>query len=147
MNLARFLFAGPHRLRAFVGLFCVLATFAVRASTSDASPRTSSLLDGRWEFQLDPDSVGIDQQWFAEGRPFPDHITVPGAWDAQGFGPETAKMRHNHIGKAWYRRQIDIPAEPASGRTFLYFGGVCRSARVWVNGREAGSHLGYVSDF
>jgi len=112
------------------------------------SPRQTVLLDGDWQFQLDPNDLGAKEGWFAEGRQLAHFAKVPGAWDAQGFGPETEKMRHNFIGKGWYKRRIQIPSSDSKEqRYFLVFGGVYRSARVWVNGEEVGKHLGYVSDF
>ncbi|HOF39975.1 MAG TPA: glycoside hydrolase family 2 TIM barrel-domain containing protein, partial [Candidatus Hydrogenedentes bacterium] len=104
-------------------------------------------LDGAWEFRLDPASVGEAEGWNSGSASFPDAIQVPGAWDAQGFGGETPKMHHSHVGKGWYRRTVDIPADWQGRRLFLCFGGVYRSAKVWVNGEFAGAHLGYVSDF
>ncbi len=115
---------------------------------SAAEPFRQTLsLDGQWSFQLDPEKLGEKEQWYAEGKKLPDSINVPGAWDAQGYGQETAKMRHNFIGAGWYKRTIQVPRGTNEHRYFLKFGGVYRDVRVWINGREVGYHLGYVSQF
>ncbi len=111
------------------------------------TPRHTTSLDGQWSFQLDPDNFGDQEQWQAPAKKLSGTIIVPGAWDAQGYGPETDKMRHNFIGKGWYKRTVYVPAAGEGHRFYLKFGGVYRDVRVWVNGREAGYHIGYVSQF
>jgi hypothetical protein len=111
------------------------------------APRLTLLLDGQWDFQLDPNNGGETERWYGDGKKLADSITVPGAWDAQGFGAETEKMKHNFIGKGWYKRTIIVPQVSGGQRLFLRFGGVYRSVRAWVNGEEVGQHVGYVSEF
>jgi hypothetical protein len=127
-------------------LLCLCLAFVSPPAAAD-SPRKTVSLDGAWSFQLDPDGVGEAEQWYAPAKSLAHTIRVPGAWDAQGFGPETEKMRHNFIGKGWYKRTVDLPKATAGQRLYLRFGGVYRDVRVWVNGRPAGYHLGYVSQF
>lgn len=110
-------------------------------------PRQTLSLDGQWEFQLDPNNRGEAEQWYAGGKKLSDKIKVPGAWDAQGFGPETEKMRHNFIGKGWYKRKVMVPEASGDQHFILRFGGVYRSVRAWVNDQEVGRHVGYVSSF
>ncbi|MDB6168507.1 MAG: glycoside hydrolase family 2 sugar binding protein [Verrucomicrobia bacterium] len=132
--------------RKFLFLFIPL----LLSSASFAAPdtvRATVPLDGAWSFQLDPENVGEKEQWYAAGKKLAGSITVPGAWEAQGYGEETAKMRHNFIGKGWYKRTVNVPEATGDQRFFLRFGGVYRAVRVWVNEREVGYHLGYVSCF
>jgi len=133
-------------LRAFVGFLgltlCCLAAAAVLGET-----RPSINLDGPWSFRMDPGNAGETEQWFGPSIGFADTIQVPGAWEAQGFGGETEKLHHHFIGKSWYKRQVDLPAEWAGRRVFLCFGGVHRYASVWVNGKFFGEHIGYLSPF
>ncbi len=126
-------------------LFPLLSLFACHGFAVEA--RSTVSLDGQWSFQLDPGSIGEKEQWYGDAKPLAGTIQVPGAWDAQGHGPETPKMRHNFIGKGWYKRTVDVPALADAQRLFLRFGGIYRDVRAWVNGREAGHHLGYVSQF
>lgn len=128
-------------------LLVLLPLLACAGFAAPETPRHTTSLDGQWSFQLDPDSVGQQEQWYNDAQKLSGMIAVPGAWDAQGYGPETDKMRHNFIGKGWYKRTVDTPALDENQRLYLRFGGVYRAVRVWVNGREAGYHLGYVSQF
>lgn len=118
------------------------------ATAALGSGRPTIPLDGAWQFRLDPKEEGEKEQWFDAKVPFDATIQVPGAWDAQGFGSETPKLRHNFVGKAWYRRQVTIPAEWKGKQLFLTIGGVHRYAKVWVNSVPLGDeHIGYLSPF
>jgi len=146
-----------------IGLFAGLAQAGAaegsRTRGGSGSDRQSINLDGTWAFATDPVRVGEDERWFQPERSFPrmprpgyaekadGQIQVPGIWDAQGYGTETDKVRHNFVGLGWYRRSIRIPAGWAGRRVFLCLGGVHRYAKVWVNGRLLGEHIGYLSAF
>ena len=133
-----------HRIhtKMLVLLLCLLAALPAFAQT-----RPISNLDGPWSFQMDPKNAGEAEQWFTAPVPFSDTIQVPGAWEAQGFGAETEKLRHHFIGKGWYKRQVEVPAEWAGRRVFLCIGGVHRYADLWVNGTFLGEHIGCLSPF
>jgi len=96
---------------------------------------------------MDPANAGEAEQWYANTVSFPDTILVPGAWEAQGFGDETEKLHHHFIGKGWYKRQVEIPADWAGRRVSLCIGGVHRYGSVWVNGKSFGEHVGCLSPF
>ncbi|MBI2301764.1 MAG: hypothetical protein HYU66_22910, partial [Armatimonadetes bacterium] len=87
-------------------------------------PRARLSLDGTWE--TCPDAAGGDTppaeaKWTA--------VQVP------GWLPQPA--RHT-----WYRRSFDLPPALQGRRLKLCFGAVNHAARVYVNGRLAGSHVG-----
>ena len=86
-----------------------------------------------WRFALDPDDVGREQEWFAEG--FDDsgwaEIAIEQTWQEAG---------HDYVGVAWYRRVIELPDRDTPPRVMLEFQGVDESAWVWVNGQFAGEH-------
>ena len=114
-------------------------------------------LDGVWDFATDPDNRGETEKWFLPGAklpvmPLPGYaptadgtIRVPGIWDNQGYGTETDKVRHNFVGKGWYRRTVEIPGSWKGRRTVLVVTGVSRYSKVWVNERFLGEHIGYLS--
>jgi hypothetical protein len=104
-------------------------------------------LDGKWAFQTDPHNIGEKERWFEDAVPFNEEITVPGAWDAQGIGDETDKVKNNYVGKAWYRKEVIIPDNWTGKQIILYIGGVHRYADVWINGKYMLRHVGYLSDF
>src|SRR5687768_15679682 len=101
---------------------------------TDMVARTRLSLDGQWNFWTDPHSSqslsSLDEQHAA-------HITVPAPWQAD------ARFR-DYIGAAWYRCEIDIPAEWfESGRVILLgFGAVDYFAEVWLNDIKVGEHEG-----
>jgi hypothetical protein len=137
----------------------------------DAGKRPSLDLSGEWEFRLDPEDQGKAAKWFEGDVPFDRKITVPGAWNAQGAeyasesqlrryerlrlngtnlpgtDRESDKLYHVYPGPAWYRRSVTVPKDWRLPVVWLTFGGVHRSAEVWVNGHPVGSHLAYVTPF
>ncbi len=52
-----------------------------------------------------------------------------------------------HAERLWYRRLFTVPKEWAGKRTLLHFGAVDWEAKVWVNGKEIGSHRGGYDPF
>jgi beta-galactosidase len=107
----------------------LLLTLSAQAQTGEQQLS----LNGRWLFKTDPYGVGEKQQWFS-----PDYaaagwegMTVPGNWDT-----------HNHhahyVGKGWYRRQVEVPADWQGQRIKLNFEAVYHDAKVWLNGQYLG---------
>jgi beta-galactosidase/beta-glucuronidase len=47
----------------------------------------------------------------------------------------------------WYRKEIEIPQEWMTKRTLIHFGAVDYRAQLWVNGSEAGAHIGGYTSF
>ena len=96
-----------------------------------------------WEFETDPNDVGVKEQWYSNGEKpsFAQTMTSPAVWQAKGVA--------NYDGIAWYRKTITISPVPADGASVWLWiggapGGVLRSAHVWANGVHCGRHLGYV---
>ncbi|HWG42419.1 MAG TPA: glycoside hydrolase family 2 TIM barrel-domain containing protein [Gemmataceae bacterium] len=70
------------------------------------------------------------------GKDLAERILVP-------FPVESALsgvMKHGD--RLWYRRLFTVPKEWGSQRVLLHFGAVDWEAKVWVNGKEIGSHRG-----
>jgi hypothetical protein len=92
-----------------------------------------------WQFQPDPKDMGVTFQWY-----LPDYqdgwepIDTTRYWQLQGHADETG---WGYSGKAWYRTQVDVPADAAGKPLTLTLGGVYygelkdRYVWVWVNGR------------
>jgi hypothetical protein len=128
-------------------------------------------LSGQWNFKLDRDNAGINEQWFS--RQLSDKITLPGSLQEQGFGDKpSAKTRwtsrigmkllsdprfteyihsddfkcpfwltpdRHYVGKAWYQREVKIPADWQDKRIVLYLERPHWQITVWVDGLSAGS--------
>jgi len=93
-------------------------------------------LNGRWAFRIDPTNVGEKENWQEkDDADFWGDIHVPGTWQSQGYGTE-------YHGVGWYRRTLEVPAAWQGREIWLNFDGVATRARVWVNGRFVGEHLG-----
>lgn len=132
--------AGP-ALTATTRFLClVLAVCAcLLADAAHAAERTSAVINRDWTFTL--------------GNPA----------DAQAPGHDTAPWRrvdlpHSfsepyflgtgfHVGHGWYRKQLDILAAAIGKRITLEFDGVFQDAVVWVNGHQAGRHVGGYTGF
>ena len=88
-------------------------------------------LNGPWDYAI---TAGTRQPAAYEGS-----ILVP-------FSPEeelSGVGRSLKSGEClWYHRQVLIPAQFGGKRLLLHFGAVDQTATVWVNDRQAGSHVG-----
>jgi beta-galactosidase len=104
------------------------------ASLAQSIPGEQRLsLNGPWAFKTDPDNQGETGQWFAGNYPTAgwESMTVPGNWDTHN-----AYARYD--GKAWYRKQVDVPADWAGKSLRLHFEAVYHDAKVWLNGELLG---------
>jgi hypothetical protein len=110
-------------------------------------------LDGEWSFALLPDNSSNDYQ-SAEAHIEASNFTirVPGSWDAQGFGNATDRMDHEWLGRAAYRRRVELPAvftealARDGARAWLVVQRPKRSVSVYVGSQFLGSHLGYLDN-
>ncbi len=107
-------------------------------TTITASSHNLSLA-GQWEFVLDPQDLGLGQEWFK--RSLDTTIQVPASWSEQGFG-EPPKSHFlagwNPVlvyeGAAWYSRLLDVPSEWAGQFIELVLSGVRWRSTVWLDG-------------
>lgn len=92
-------------------------------------------LDGEWQFNSAPPAE------FWKSAPMNwKRIQVPGEWTMQGFtvAPNVA---------AGYTRTFVVPADWIGRRLKLRCDSIYSDAVVWINGREAGKHLGGFTPF
>ena len=113
-------------------------------------------LSGEWGFRLDPEDRGLAERWFADPTMLAETISVPGSWQAQGFGGDgevqvrdfrlmARTFRATYEGTGWYGRHFRPPAQWQGGRLWLNFGGVHPTAEVWLDGRRLGeNHLPFL---
>ena len=72
-------------------------------------------LDGQWTLTLDEDDAAT-KRMAAAGNKTSGPITVPGAWQAQGFGEETERAWHQYMG-------VSLVGRPSDGNGLFYVGG------------------------
>ena len=95
----------------------------------------------------------VRDNWINLNGPWEYAITAspdfPERYDGQilvPFSPETELSGVSRLPGPeeylWYRRQISLPESFHGKRVLLHFGAVDQCATVWVNGREAASHVG-----
>ncbi len=120
-------------------------------------PNTYLLLDGEWQFALDPDDTGLQQQWYA-GHTYTATADWPGSIEAhmaQAEGDLTSVGWQDTV-VAWYERTFTLPqqSEPLSRSLMqLTFGACGYETRVWLNGHllrtieDEEIHLGEYTSF
>lgn len=105
-------------------------------------------LNGMWRFSgiensknAFADNADLDKMYMSPS--FDDSswedIPVPLNWYVQY---PTAMLRDMPYVKGWYRKTIDIPDTASVSRIMLHFGVIGYEARLYIDGKEAGSHKG-----
>ena len=132
----------------------VLLVLALVPSASAAEVPTSQrlyeegpggrfLMGGEWLLRRDDAGQGLRQRWqrqtsAAGWAP----VTVPNVWNV---GDETERSLAGSV--AWYRKDFELPDRRAHLDWAVRFESVNHRARVWLNGREIGSHTGAAVPF
>jgi beta-glucuronidase len=96
------------------------------------------LMDGSWYFRLDPQDQGLAQGFQRQGSlngwtP----VAVPNAWNANDVSDASQRG-----GVGWYRTDFRAPKAGGSTSWVVRFESVNYRARVYLNGRQIGSHEG-----
>jgi beta-galactosidase len=90
-----------------------------------------------WQFQ-DAWKPGYDDAAWSR-------VFLPHSWDQTAHTPWVSINHWRGIG--WYRKEFATPRLSGGQRALLEFEGAMQVAKVWVNGREAGSHTGGYTGF
>jgi len=90
-----------------------------------------------WQFR-DAWKTGYDDSQWSE-------VFLPHSWDQTAHLPWVALQHWRGMG--WYRRSFRVPTLSGGQRAFLEFEGAMQVAKVWVNGRPAGEHVGGYTGF
>jgi len=113
-------------------IFCVMAGAWMPAA---AANRQVIDLSGTWHIIADPNEEGLDEQWYQpEHLPAGAPIAVPGEWETV--------LGTDFDGVAWYWRDVALPEFGANQSVLLRFEAAATGATVWIDGVEAGSHVG-----
>jgi hypothetical protein len=136
-----------------VGIAAGLARSEETAAQTLAGERSRLMLDGTWDFRMDPKQQGEAERWSSADIPYPHTIPVPGIWQAHGFGEPGYQQfaegrdwrlrsgmvaKHNYQGVAWFRKTFTAPKEWSGQRVWLRFEGICNHGDVYLNGKKVG---------
>jgi beta-galactosidase/beta-glucuronidase len=119
---------------------------ASRGGTAAAAVQTMSLDGADWLLELNPADPAV-LRMKAAGNKTKGPISVPGAWQAQGFGEETVALKNQYIGAATYSKTVAVPAPMvAKGRSlWVVAERIERSAKLVVGKKLVAEHTGYLS--
>ena len=114
--------------------------------------RAGISLDGTWNTIVDPYETGLGSHFYENSRPktkgdllefdfeHSPKLHVPGDWNTQ------RESLLFYEGPIWYQRNFSY--HKRSGiRDFLYFGAANYFARIWLNGKKLGEHVGGFTPF
>src|SRR5829696_892459 len=104
----------------------------------DTSTRERKNLDGLWRFALADTGAGRQQSWFAGPLPGRRPMAVPASYNDLIIDPAV----HDHVGSAWYQRDVWVPAGWAGRRIVLHFESATHRATVWVDDSQVAFHEG-----
>lgn len=141
-----------------VGVFC--------CCSHDDHSRSKVLLDGRWQFAMDTASVGESEKWYLTD--LADSVQLPGTTDLNKKSHKNSyhcnclvnvmkKPLHKEchpyqdttayhytreypfVGKAWYRRTIDVPRSFCDKNIFLTLERT-KVTKVWIDDQYIGEN-------
>jgi len=99
-------------------------------------------LNGEWDFELDLGRSGV-QRGLMNADGLSERIIVP-------FCPESELSgigNKDFMQAVWYMKKGELPKEWEGKRILLHFGAVDFMSKVWINGKEAGTHKGGYTSF
>lgn len=99
-----------------------------------------SNLNGEWDFVFDDKGEGMQKEYY---NAFPQslQIQVPYTYETEMSGVHV--QEHHEL--VWYHRKFQAPDR--KGHLLLHFEGADFETTVWINGRQAGTHLGGYAAF
>ncbi|GAB3715310.1 glycoside hydrolase family 2 [Spirosoma flavus] len=120
-------------------------------------PNTYLLLDGEWQFMLDPDDKGISEHWYVS-HVYESTAHWPGSIEAHmaQASKQTSPLGWQDRVIAWYEREFMLPDRSESSFRSLIqltFGACGYETRVWLNGHllrtieDEDIHLGEYTSF
>lgn len=118
-----------------------LALFSLMAcSQQDQKARIITNFNHNWRFFLGDDSAAKrtgydDAQWRL--------LNLPHDWSIEGNfsedNPGTTAEAALPAGIGWYRKTFKLPAGYKNKKVYIYFGGIYRHSKVWINGQLIGA--------
>jgi beta-galactosidase len=97
--------------------------------------RDTIALNADWQFSIDKNGEGINQQWFNKPLASSKAVQLPHTWNIE-------PNNQNYYGWGWYQKKIDIPAQWKNRNVVLQFGAVNHTSYVYVNGTQVNANVG-----
>lgn len=113
-------------------LLCIL--FFIGALHTSAQ-RDTIALNNDWQFAIDKNAVGLQQQWFAKALPNATTVALPHTWNIN-------EATQNHYGWGWYQTRIKAPAAWKNKTLRLQFGAVNHTCYIYLNGKKIDENIG-----
>lgn len=98
-------------------------------------------LNGEWKFTFDDENKGEQEKWHESFPEKCQNIKVPYTYETRLSGIQEEKF-HPIV---WYQKEIEV--ETTENKRLLHFEGVDYMAKVWINGKFAGMHVGGYARF
>jgi beta-glucuronidase len=95
-------------------------------------------LDGLWQFKVDFDNQGFEQNWASQTLETTLQAPVPASYN--DIFTDTAIR--DHSGWVWYQRSVRVPKGWTEDRIFVRADSATHEGVVFVNGQEVARHLG-----
>lgn len=99
--------------------------------------RFNRLLNGTWNFEIDPESKGISDKWYNK-LPHPEEMPVPGTFAEI----TTERSMKYYTGDFWYETNIFVPRFLKNKKIYIRFGSVTHRGKVFLNRHKVGQHEG-----
>ena len=100
-------------------------------------------LNGVWEFAFDDENVGEKEGWSQGTIHFGKDIMVPFSFESELSGIGDTSF-HKYV---WYKKIFTVPEQFQGQKIHVNFGAVDYVAKVWINGKLLGSHIGGYTPF
>lgn len=120
----------------------LLLILCIIVGNANANDSKTIDLSGKWNFSLDPQNRGENEQWF--NTQLKDSIWLPGTTDTNKKGIQNLNWQLNHltrkytyIGKAWYQKTINIPNNWRNYDVELLLERT-KSTKIWINNKFIG---------
>ncbi|HEY9363982.1 MAG TPA: sugar-binding domain-containing protein [Chitinophagaceae bacterium] len=110
----------------FLGIFFIAGAFAQRDTIQ---------INNDWQFTLDKNTEGVNQNWFILNLPNARTISLPHTWNVE---PESEM----YYGWAWYQKKLNIPSSWKNKNIVLQFGAVNHTCVIYVNGKKVSENIG-----
>ncbi len=143
------------------GGFLAVASAATLPLIQNVNAYESLSLNGEWNYIVDVQEEGYydyrmnPTPWgfFRNAKPHrPEDLIeydfdksptmkIPGDWNTQD------ERLFFYEGTVWFKKSFVLSDVEANHRILLYFGAVNYDCRIWVNGQEAGRHIGGFTPF